>query len=313
MSAMDFYLMSDHSARRHTMYASIAMGAAAGAFAEWAGGKFEPAFVACVVIVGAAELVRAFSYVEPNRKKQVAIATIPVRRRFVLSAVSAAILLFTSRLTLPPLEALASERKLLKVSADPTDPKSIEEAKRVLAGAIEAKTPISPRVLEKSGAKFVNASASHPETWDAAIQFLDYKSSTANAAPRLGPLAEMQPSSSVYTQDWMANQSPTNMFVYGTVPQALAARYNRIGDERNEKLEFGDEFVVAEGGGQLLDNMHFKNVIFRDVYIDYLGSPVIMENVYFINCRFWMRPGLNGRGVALAILAPSDSTSYRGD
>jgi hypothetical protein len=35
-----------------------------------------------------------------------------------------------------------------------------------------------------------------------------------------------------------------------------------------------------------IDGYHFRNVIFQNVRLEYLGGPIILENVHFINCQF---------------------------
>ena len=61
--------------------------------------------------------------------------------------------------------------------------------------------------------------------------------------------------------------------------------------------------VTANGNPILtLDGFHLKNVIFDGVKVEYDGGPLMMEDVYFVNCRFDVKPTGPSRQFTLAIL-----------
>ncbi|HTW65847.1 MAG TPA: hypothetical protein VME17_14575 [Bryobacteraceae bacterium] len=53
----------------------------------------------------------------------------------------------------------------------------------------------------------------------------------------------------------------------------------------------------------VLDDWHFKNIVFRNAEIAYNGSPTILENVTFVNCRFTIRRTDRGKALARELLS----------
>ncbi len=315
MSQTDFYLTHAHPARRNTMYVAIAAGAVAGALVEWLGGKFAPAFAACVIVTGAIEFARAVSYAEPGWGAQREILASPIRRRLMFSSLSAAVLLAISRLRVPESIAYASERKLLAVSANPTDPKNIDEARDVLARAKAANLQINPTALERSGRKFVNASNQNPETWDAALDFLGYKSYINSKSGLLPNISA--PKSPNHTHYWVpqlpVGLQPPQFHHFGSEPISKAAQLNKIGQDFNLGSPDGDAYLVGQDGNLILDGEQARNVILINVHIIYNGGPVELTNLYLINCTFEMEAATNTENLALAVLSPSPATTFAGE
>jgi hypothetical protein len=96
---------------------------------------------------------------------------------------------------------------------------------------------------------------------------------------------------------------PPSVSASGSAPAESAAKLQTIGENRNEKLNVGDAYLILDGGALALDATEFRNVILRNVHIYYYGGPVKMTNVYFVNCTFEMKPGQNSQKLALATLA----------
>ena len=64
-------------------------------------------------------------------------------------------------------------------------------------------------------------------------------------------------------------------------------------DRQPQKLTKGLPFLKVTGIGEvsfLLDGNHIKNVIFRNATIVYNGGPVVLEDVYFEDCKFEVDP-----------------------
>lgn len=314
MNKIDFYLTYDHPARRRVMCASIGVGASVGALAEILKFPHPAPIIACVVASGLAEIIGALTQVEPNWKVRKALTESPVRRRLVYSALSAAVLLMISKLRIPETEVLASERKLQRVSDNPTDPQNINEARRVLAGATAAHIKIPPSTLEKTGAKFVEASKKNPAAWDAALAFVNFKTSLNNSSTSI-------PTHSVPGLIFTRYPMPPpfqgmpipQLSVSGMVPITEAAKYMPIGEDLNQEGSVGNEFIFATGGAQIIDGWEFKNVIFINVQIVYKGGSVRITNVYFLNCVFDMQAVQNAQNLALATLVPSPATNFSGN
>ena len=295
------------------MYASVAAGAIVGALTQILGFKDSVSIASCVAATGLVEVTCAIRYTIPQWKAQQRDAYLPVRRRLVYSALSAALLLIITRLQIPQTEALAAERKLQQASLDPADSSNIKRAKLVLAGARAAQIPIASSTLDGTGKRFVDASARTPESWNAALEFVNYKSSLKKAAPSLGPSTPSDNRLVYYFLFSPHGMEHPSVKSGGVAPRADAAQYDIIGRNQNAGLELGNAFLIATGGAQILDGMQFKNVIFQGVEIYYNGGPVLLTNVTFINCTFKMIAAQNSRGLATAILSPSESTTFSGE
>lgn len=51
-----------------------------------------------------------------------------------------------------------------------------------------------------------------------------------------------------------------------------------------------------------LDGYRLKNVVFDNVTVVYRGGPLIMESVYFVNCKFELQKDDRGQKFAQDIL-----------
>jgi hypothetical protein len=108
-------------------------------------------------------------------------------------------------------------------------------------------------------------------------------------------------------------RSPVALSSTRIVPREFAAQYQSIGKDRNEgKPECSAVFVLT-GGGTSLDGMQLRNVVLQNVHIVYQGGPVLIKNVYFINCTFEITSAPNSQNLALAMLAPAPATTFSGE
>ena len=181
--------------------------------------------------------------------------------------------------------------RLKQISTAPMAQGIAAEAKNILSAARAKKIPIDKDVIIDTGKTFVSASRDNPEAWDAAISFVDYRSFlNIDAEPRLPSLGKDPP---WYEVDILTvNHHATKPIVkgYGVVPAEQGAILARIGQNLYEGQRFGAAFLVLTGDDVILDGMAMKNVIYRGVHIEYHGGPLVMENVYFINCTFTLEP-----------------------
>ncbi|MGA7767982.1 MAG: hypothetical protein WCA27_17375 [Candidatus Sulfotelmatobacter sp.] len=88
------------------------------------------------------------------------------------------------------------------------------------------------------------------------------------------------------------------------VPIDQAFIYKKIGDTRPPS---GHAHLLVSGAAEssevMIDGYHLKNVIFNHLKIRYAGGPLIMENVYFVNCTFVdLQPTHSGELFANAVL-----------
>lgn len=110
------------------------------------------------------------------------VSFLPSRRSLMVQAITC-ILGLSLGTFLWRFQITTSERVLDRVAANPTNPKNIEEARKVLTSATASQVRIAPATLEVSGKKFVQASNENPEAWGAAVDFLNLKS-VMNRAPK---------------------------------------------------------------------------------------------------------------------------------
>jgi len=91
-----------------------------------------------------------------------------------------------------------------------------------------------------------------------------------------------------------------------------AARFELIERPLKHELLFGPEwiFVIPHEHRLRLDGMRLRNVVFTGVEIDYSGSPLIMDNVYFVNCRF-RAPRSNSTERFMLAIVDSASVTFK--
>jgi hypothetical protein len=185
---------------------------------------------------------------------------------------------------------------------------TVKQAIEVVATAQQAGEKLDTRLISSAGQKFVEASEREPEAWKAALVFANYKS-FANPTPAFIPPA----GGTLYARYRVAavpGQAPPTLRVVGQVAKESAAEFAPIGVDRNAQLAEGNQYIFAEGGSVVLDNMQLRNVVLKNVRITYGGGPLRLTDVYFINCTFEMEQDRNTQGFAIAALAPDPATSF---
>jgi hypothetical protein len=315
MSNLDFYLLFDHAARRRTMYFSVAAGAVVGASAELFGASFEHAAIASVLTVGLVEILTAVRYVEPDRKAQRDIVAFPIRRRLIHAAVSSAVVLVVALLRLPRAEARIVERKLTQASQNPGNPQNIKEVKAVLDRSKNAGIKITPSVVEDTGKKFLEAAKDDPEAWDAALAFVDYRSSLNGPDPTPAgfyPFGYLEtPTHETTHYQWgrpFDKALPEFTTSLLRAPIAKAARFEQIGANLPQEAHMGPAFLLGRGGDMVLDTFYLRNIVLDGVTVHYNGGPLVLDNVTFLNCRFVVDNVDNGRALGYQLLASSTVT-----
>jgi len=80
------------------------------------------------------------------------------------------------------------------------------------------------------------------------------------------------------------------------------ALFLRIGNEDKGNATTQHFYLGAIGFELRLDGYHIRNAIINGARIVYNGGPLILENVYFVNCTFEMPPTPQSQELANAIL-----------
>lgn len=190
-----------------------------------------------------------------------------------------------------------------QAASKPTDKASIAQAKEVLATAQRNSLQIPADVIEQSGKNFIEAAIKDPAAWDAALRFVDYRSYlnlSLKVLPSNGAPLNTQ---TQYTVNNAPGFPPAQLSVVGLISQGKAARFNPIGQGLTTNNGYGNQWIVATGGGVSLDGYEFKNAVLTGVHVVYMGGSLQMENVYFINCTFDFVRDLHGQEIAANILS----------
>jgi hypothetical protein len=181
----------------------------------------------------------------------------------------------------------------------------------LVAVAKSQNVTVEPNIVTEVGTKLVDASREHAQAWDAALRWVNYKSfnnSFSSSLPDTTNVPEFRDKYGIYIPNGATK--PT-FSLKGSVPAETAAETGYIGQEgRNKGMTSGPEWIVAEGGAVGLDGIYLRNVIFHNVYVQYFGGGLRMKNVYFIDCTFDMKAEPKTQQFALALLAPTPSTSF---
>ncbi len=204
---------------------------------------------------------------------------------------------------------------LRQSSGNPIDPLSIKDAINVLDTAKSKGIKLPVDVVQEAGIKFVEVAEKNPQVWPVAGQFFSYRSFlNVDFLPALTPAtgkSKYQSSVTIHLDpqhpEW---HSPFEvLFAGGYASSDKAARLESLSHPQPEPSEFS--FFIINGGHDVivLDGELMKNVIIRNADVEYSGGPVVLENVYFVNCTF-VSFRLTPKGVDLGktLLASASAT-----
>lgn len=145
----------------------------------------------------------------------------------------------------------------------------------------------------------------NPDSWKAALAFVGYRSFL-----NLSPIPEREWAG--ITENFTSRYSRViplaghgkrpEISPVGQAPKDQAAVVQIIGAPFTTNDKYGNRFVVLHDGDVLLDSMELKHVIIYNAHVVYKGGPLIMDDVYFVNCTFDLIRQNNTQGLANAIL-----------
>jgi hypothetical protein len=189
----------------------------------------------------------------------------------------------------------------------PTDKKNIAEAKAVLDAAKRSAIKLPTNIVEQSGRAFIEAAAKEPAAWNVALDFLNYRS-TLNVYDRtFNPVNVPAGSATAYDigPDVAGKPLPILMHVpFGVAPKD-AARFETIGQNLNQQLQFGSAQLMLTGGAVSLDDKYVRHAVFVGVEVHYTGRPLILQDALFVNCTFIFDNTQPGRQLGQVLLASS--------
>jgi hypothetical protein len=181
----------------------------------------------------------------------------------------------------------------------------------LVAVAKNQNVTVDPQIVTEVGTKLVAASRENAGAWDAVLRWVNYKSFNNSFSASLPDTTNVAEFRDKYVINIPNGATKPTFSLKGFAPADTAAETGYIGQgDRNKGLTSGPEWIIAEGGAVGLDGIYLRNVIFHNVYVQYFGQPLRMKNVYFIDCTFDMKVVPETRQFAIALLAPTPSTSF---
>jgi hypothetical protein len=214
---------------------------------------------------------------------------------------------------LPYAEAFVIDRKLRDTSNKPITPDSVRETAQFLSKIQNANIAAAPATVQTLGHRFLRAAKDKPEAWQAVLSFANYKS-FLNATLTFQYRDIGQPGETLHT-DYSFRTPPgvpaARLAIFGAVPYSEAAILHEIGAfDPNEEKGRGNDWIMAQDGGFVLDGLQMKKVICVNCLISYSGGPVEMQSVSFLGCTFSVKHEPNGEKLISAILNPSPRTDF---
>src|ERR1700689_1043575 len=178
---------------------------------------------------------------------------------------------------------------------------SLDKMSGLLQFAKDQNVRLEPQLLA-AYAQQVSRVSSDPqvsgEAWNTLGHLLDYRSSL-NAAESPAAHEDFIPAPSngweMTARAFVKGRGPGSITL--TFPNRLVSAneafvYEPIGSVPTVTKE-GHPYVRITAKGKsvvILDGLRLRNAIFEGVRIEYDGGPLIMENTYFVNCTFEVKP-----------------------
>lgn len=221
--------------------------------------------------------------------------------------------------------SLLAGNKLQAITSRPLTKESIKEASSSISDAIEKKVPIPLETVIKSSNVLMKASRDErnplrSSAWVAALQSISYKTILNEFNEAVPQVPWYEGGSHQSFSFGFLNKRDLLNFSIGDnlapkflstnrvqVPMDYAARYEPLDSSANKSLASGVQFLRVEFKDMPLkiDNYFIKNVVIMNTEVHYQGGAVVLENVYFLNCKFVMDNEPNTRSLGEYVLVNS--------
>ena len=181
---------------------------------------------------------------------------------------------------------------------DPNDKRNQQEVKNIFEDAEKTSIHLPENIVQDIGGKFLDASTKNNQIWPVVEDVLAYRTFlNLSFMPAVGSPTrlDLTPKWSKYMESVKVRLNPAHpethpafeMFYAGghTTPEN-SAHYELINKPQSEAS--GIAFFILNGLSDtiVLDGTRIKNVIIRNADVEYSGGPLVLENVYFVNCTF---------------------------
>jgi len=186
------------------------------------------------------------------------------------------------------IEAASIDLRLNRAISSPTSLSSnaIDEISSLVTTATTDRVSINPRLVNSAGKRVVDESRENPGAWPAALALLNYRSS-ANPVRVVNTVPVPPGSKTRYGIPGVFGRPAAELseIPYGVAPED-AARFEAIGRDLNQQLQFGATELILTGGAVTIDDQYVRHVVFDGVEVHYAGGPLKLEDVVFTNCTF---------------------------
>ena len=209
--------------------------------------------------------------------------------------------------------------KIQSLAMQPKKGANAKQASEILNTAKKEGTSLDPKVITVAGQEFISAgvSSSDPDVWKTGLAFLGYRSFLNSAlAPPTDKFAPRDKVSLPWKFKINVKAQAKFQYTLATgeiVPAEKSAVLEPIDSPLNVGEKVGFEYLVISDPSTtvILDGLRLKNIIFKDIKIQYEGGKVQMENVYFVNCTFEVFKKPNGKNFASTVLASAPATTFQ--
>jgi len=198
-------------------------------------------------------------------------------------------------------------QQLEQTSNTPQNQKSQNQAASLLGQAKLNGIRLPEPVIQYAGTRFIEAAETEPSAWKIALDFLNYRS-TLNVYVRPVKAVNVPAGSETHFDIGPAVDGkpiPELAHIPIGVAPADAARFEKIGQNLNQNLQFGSAQLILKGGAVSLDDKYARHVFFEGVEIHYSGKPLILQDAVFSNCTFILDNTPYGRQLGQTLLASS--------
>jgi len=192
----------------------------------------------------------------------------------------------------------------------PANKENIAEAKEILKDARQNKVLISSDVVKQSGNNFIDAALREPAAWDTVLDFLNYRAYLNSVTVPLGQQVPVKDFSTHYQIPMENMPTIESMETIGVSKLPDVAQIGALSAPNlNKNLAAGASLILLDAPTVVLDGLYAKKVVFRNSHIIYRGGPVVLDNVYFLDCTFEIKNQTKGQEFARIILS-GPSTNF---
>jgi hypothetical protein len=207
---------------------------------------------------------------------------------------------------LKTLSVTVDEIRLKQVSNNAADPQNIKDAQNVLHTAQSTEVAFTTDAIADAGKKFVSATKSNPDAWNAVVEFLNYRAYLNSVTIQLGP--QVPPPATFGTiyethDDNFPGKVVSLRWIGISKPPDVPQLHRLSNPDLNKNAATGPSLLVVDAPVVILDNLYAKKVVFRNSHVIYRGGPASLDSVYFLNCTFEIDRKSNGQELANQIVS----------